>query len=57
MNEILLVLCTHFIDEAIISEYRKMQNTPNVDVILAIDNTNFKYDITEKGRVQDIIVL
>ena len=57
MNEILLLLCTHFIDEAIISEYRKMQNTPNVDVILAIDNTNFKYDITEKGRVQDIIVL
>lgn len=35
-----MVLATHFIDENIISEYRKMKNTSNVDAILAIDNTN-----------------
>ena len=30
MNRTLLILATHFIDEAIITEYRKMQNIPSV---------------------------
>lgn len=47
----LLVLGTHFIYEAVISEYRKMKNTPNVDAVLMIDNTNLKFDF--KSRVED----
>ena len=49
----LLVLTTHFIDENIISEFRKMKNTPNVDAVLAIDNTNCKFDF--ENRVEDKI--
>lgn len=49
----LLVMATHFIDAAIISEYRKMKNTPNVDAVLAIDNTNLKIDF--KSRVENRI--
>ena len=49
----LLVLATHFIDENVISEYRKMQNTPNVDAVLMIDNTNLKMDF--QSRVEDKI--
>ena len=49
----LLVLATHFIDENVISEYRKMKNTPNVDAVLMIDNTNLKMDF--QSRVEDKI--
>ena len=49
----LLVLGTHFVDENIISEYRKMKNTPNVDAVLAIDNTKCKFKF--KKRVEDKI--
>ena len=48
MNKTLLFMSTHFVDYAIISEYMKMQNTPNVDAILSIDNNAFKYDFTER---------
>lgn len=47
----LIVMATHFIDEAVISEYRKMKNTPNVDAVLTIDNTNLKIDF--QSRVED----
>ena len=53
MSKTLLVLATHFIDENIISEYRKMKNAPNVDAVLAIDNTNAK--IKFKKRIEDKI--
>ena len=49
----LLVLATHFIDENVISEYRKMKNTPNVDAVLMIDNTNLKMDF--QSRIEDKI--
>ena len=49
----LLVLGTHFIDEAIITEYRKMKNTPGVDAILAINNTECKFEF--KSRVENKI--
>ncbi|MBQ6976543.1 MAG: hypothetical protein IJQ16_08355 [Selenomonadaceae bacterium] len=48
MNKTLLFMSTHFVDEAIISEYKKMRNTPNVDAILAIDNNAYKYDFKER---------
>ena len=51
----LLVLGTHFIDENVISEYRKMKNTPNVDAVLAIDNTNPKIEF--ENRVENKIFL
>ena len=47
----LIVLGTHFIDAAVISEYRKMKNTPSVDAVLMIDNTNLKIDF--QSRVED----
>ena len=53
MNKTLLIMSTHFVDEAIISEYKKMRNTPNVDAILAIDNNAFKYDF--KQRIENKI--
>ena len=53
MNRTLLVLATHFIDEAVISEYRKMKNTPNVDAVLMIDNTNPKIEF--KNRIENKI--
>ena len=53
MARTLLILATHFIDEAVISEYRKMKNTPNVDTVLAIDNTNPKIEF--KDRVENRI--
>lgn len=53
MARTLLVFVTHFVDEAIISEFRKIKNTPNVDAILAIDNTNFKCEF--KSRVENKI--
>lgn len=53
MARTLLVLATHFIDEAVISEFRKMQNTPNIDAILAINNTNLKCEF--KSRVENKI--
>ena len=43
MPKTLLILSTHFIEKGIISEYKKMRDTPNVDAILAIDNTAYKY--------------
>ena len=46
----LMILATHFIDENVISEYRKMKNTPGVDAVLAIDNTNPKIEF--KSRVE-----
>ena len=46
----LLVMATHFIDAAVISEYRKMKNTPNVDAVLAINNNECKFDF--KSRVE-----
>ena len=49
----LLVLGTHFIDENIISEFRKMKSTFNVDAVLAIDNTNLKMDF--QSRVENRI--
>lgn len=49
----LLVLATHFIDENIISEFRKIKNTPNVDAVLAIDNTNPKIEF--QSRVENKI--
>ena len=55
MARTLIFLATHFVDEAIISEYRKMKNTPNVDAVLAIDNTNFKCEF--KSRVENKIFL
>ena len=48
MSKTLLILSTHFVNEAVISEYLKMQNTPNVDAILAIDNNAYKYDFTQR---------
>ena len=48
LDKTLLCMSTHFVEYAIISEYMKMQNTPNVDAILAIDNNAFKYDFTER---------
>lgn len=51
MNDTLLVLTTHFIDETVISEYRKMRNTPNVDAILAVDNNAYKCAF--KNRIED----
>ena len=49
----LMFLATHFIDENVISEYRKMKNTPGVDAVLAIDNTNPKIEF--QSRVEDKI--
>ena len=49
----LLVLGTHFIDENIISEFRKMKSTPNADAILAINNTECKIEF--KSRVENRI--
>lgn len=51
MKRTLLVLGTHFIDENVISEFRKMKNTPNVDAVLMIDNTNPKIEF--KNRVEN----
>ena len=48
-----MVLTTHFIDENVISEYLKIKNTPNVDAVLAIDNTSPKIEF--KKRVEDKI--
>lgn len=48
MNRTLLALTTHFIDENVISEYRKMKNTPNVDAILAINNTDCKIEFNNR---------
>ena len=53
MNKTLIFMSTHFIDEAVISEYKKMRDTPNVDAILAIDNNAYKYDF--QNRVEDKI--
>ena len=53
MSRTLLVLATHFIDENVISEYRKMKNTPNVDAVLAINNNECEFDF--KNRVEDRI--
>lgn len=47
----LLVLATHFIDESVISEYHKMKNTPNVDAVLAINNTEYKFNF--QSRIED----
>lgn len=44
---------THFVDKAIISEFRKIKNTPNVDSILAIDNTSGEFEF--KNRVENRI--
>ncbi|MBQ7705616.1 MAG: hypothetical protein IJT73_09355 [Selenomonadaceae bacterium] len=49
----LMILGTHFVDENVISEYRKMKNTPGVDAVLAIDNTNPKIEF--QSRVEDKI--
>lgn len=48
MNKTLFILSTHFVDEAVISEYKKLRNTKNVDAILAIDNNAYKYDFTNR---------
>ena len=53
MDKTLLILGTHFIDEAVISEYKKMRDTPNVDAILAIDNNAYKYAF--QNRIEDKI--
>ena len=53
MKKVLMVLTTHFVDENVISEYRKMKNTPNVDAVLAINNNECKFDF--KNRVEDRI--
>ena len=51
MNKTLLILSTHFVDENVISEYKKMRDTPNVDAILAIDNNAYKCNF--KNRIED----
>ena len=48
MNKTLLILSTHFVNEAVVSEYKKMRNTKNVDAILAIDDNAYKYDFTNR---------
>ena len=53
MNKTLLILSTYFVNEGIISEYKKMRNTKNVDVILAINNHNYNYDF--KNRIENIV--
>ena len=53
MNKTLIFMSTHFIDEAVISEYKKMRDNPDVDAILAIDNNAYKYDF--QNRVEDKI--
>lgn len=42
MNKTVLILVTHVINEAVISEYKKMKNTPYVDAFLAINNHECK---------------
>lgn len=54
MARTLLILSTYFVDETVISEFHKMKNTPNVDAIMAINNTNFKCEF--KSRVEDKIL-
>ena len=51
MKRTLLVLGTHFVDENVISEFRKMKNTPNVDAVLMIDNTKLKIEF--ENRVEN----
>lgn len=53
MSRTLLILATHFIDENVILEYRKMKTTPNVDALLMINNTECKFEI--HSRVEDKI--
>lgn len=53
MSRTLLILGTHFIDEAVVSEYKKMRDTPNVDVIMAIDNNAYKYEF--RNRIESKI--
>ena len=53
MNKTLIFLSTHFVDEAVISEYKKMRNSKNVDAVLAIDNNACKYDF--QNRIENKI--
>jgi hypothetical protein len=53
MKRTLLVLSTHFVDETVISEFRKMKNAPNVDAILAINNEECRFEF--KNRVENRI--
>ena len=52
MPKTLIFISTHIINNAVISEYKKMLKVENADCILAIDNTNLKIPfenrITEK---------
>ena len=53
MNDTLMILGTHFIDENVISEYKKMRDTPNVDCLLAVNNEAYKADF--KNHVENRI--
>ena len=53
MNDTLMILGTHFIDENVISEYKKMRDTPNVDCLLAVDNEGYKAAF--KNRIENRI--
>ena len=52
-NDTIMALVTHFIDKAVISEYVKMKNTPNVDTVLIINNSSYKCEI--KNRIESKI--
>ena len=42
MNKTLVFISTHIINNAVISEYKKMLKVKDIDLILAIDNTTLK---------------
>ena len=48
MKKNLVFISTHIINEAVISEYKKMAKGKNYDYVLAIDNENFKTEIDNR---------
>ena len=47
----LAFISTHIINEAVISEYKKLAASDNIDALLIIDNTNLK--IQHNSRIEE----
>lgn len=52
MNKSVLILTTHILNASILSEYKKMADTPNVDAVMMIDNHKKEFEHKERIETQ-----